>query len=210
MLMKTVLLFSILLSTQVCATAQYLSIGVKLGGFLTDTFGGSPIILDESKFYTVGPSFGIDFRKGPGLEVDALYHHVGYDLQFGQTYYRRERSTSWEFPILAKYHFLQKPHFQPFAGGGYALRQISGSVSYSLTPPLANPPQSGRLNTNYSVIHGFVAAGGLDLEAGHLRFIPEVRYTRWVQTYGLASADSADRIGSTQNQIQLLIGISFP
>ncbi len=112
------------------AIAQSLSVGIKAGARLSDEFNGSfGTISDESKRYTVGPMVDVRLPLRLGIEFDALYQPVGYTVQnFDFDFFSsRERSNSWEFPIIAKYRLPGFARVGPHVGVGYAPRIVQGS-----------------------------------------------------------------------------------
>lgn len=115
----------------ICVSAQRFSAGVKVGAVTTDTFKSNyGELTDESKLWTIGPSFEMELWRGLGIEIDALYRHAGFDAyrsNFIATY-TRERDRSWEFPTLAKYRKLPASTIRPFVLAGYAPRTVSGSA----------------------------------------------------------------------------------
>ncbi len=218
--------FIVLLTCWACA-AQSIAVGAIGGGRLTGDVSTFPApgaysasaaaaFTLESKFYDVGPTIEIGLAHGFAVEFDALYHRQGFFTTFYHDtiyYYSRERDNTWEFPLLLKYN-LRLPVLHPFVEAGVAPRTISGRGSgadqLSLTTPVS-PPQLGRsFPISYSPSVGFVAGGGLQFDLGHLRFAPQVRYTRWATApvggvyYGLGSSYS-----SNQNQVDVLLGIRW-
>ena len=115
------------LSSSLCS-GQSLSIGVKGGVRANDDITGDAT--SESKRYTVGPMVELGLPLRLSIEVDALYRREGYRTSFGNFaggFDDRERSNSWEFPMVLKYR-LAFPVVSPYVEAGYAPRVISGSV----------------------------------------------------------------------------------
>lgn len=156
-----------------------------------------------------------------GIEFDALYRRFGYTSLFGSccaSAIIRERANSWEFPLLLKYRLPGRVH--PFAGVGYDPRRVRGadiSSGSSLTGITTNPPGNiytyffnRRTSTNYPVTHGLVISGGLDLGGKHLRVAPELRYVHWTAPFlDQVGGDGSYRIQSAQNELFILVGISW-
>jgi hypothetical protein len=124
---KFLLLASLFAAT---AFAQSVSISVKVGARLADDLQSSGESVSESKRYTVGPTveFKLPYRLGVG--IDALYKRVStrefsVDI-LGDQLRSRDRSDSWEFPILVEHRFLRKLP-GPYVSGGYSFRHIAGS-----------------------------------------------------------------------------------
>ena len=102
-------------------TAQSFKFGVKGGAFITDPAEE----FDQSRPYTVGPSFEIALPARFAAEVNALYSRFGSSLFPASSSGSQIRGNSWEFPILGKYYFAeQSSSIQPFDSAGVAFRQI--------------------------------------------------------------------------------------
>lgn len=194
--------------------AQTLSVGIKGGGRLTgdlDSFWAT----EESKRYAVGPMVTAGLPAGFRVEFDALYRQVGFRSSnsdiLGGSYTARYRGNSWEFPIV-----LRKALWRGiYAGVGYAPRVINGSGHAngiqvtSLIPPTTTFFESD-VPGLWDTTHGVVAAAGIERRLGPLRFVPEVRYVRWNKPAVEEFGSRGFSIVSTQNQVDLLVGITFP
>ena len=209
-----------------CA-AQSIAIGVIGGARLTDDVSLFPApeangasaeaaFRLESRFYDVGPMIEIGLTNGFAVEFDALYHRQGFFYTFyHDTLYstNKERDNSWEFPLLLKY----KPRFSafnPFVEAGVAPRTISGRVAtasqVALNTPGPPPPFGPSVPLSYSPSVGFVAGGGLQVNLGHLRLAPQVRYTRWATApVGGLYYSPGSTYSSNQNQLDVLVGIGW-
>jgi hypothetical protein len=203
------------------AFSQSVSLGVKGGARLTGDLLSSGERISESKRYTLGPTveFRLPFRLG--LEIDGLYKRVGTrefntDI-LGDQFRSRDRSNSWEFPILVKYRIILGKIARPYVSGGYAIRAISGSGTAEniccFSPSPSVPSTVARTvttySTNYDVSHGVVVGGGVELKAGPLSVSPEVRYTRWNNSALSTSGSHGFFAESPQNQAEVLLGISW-
>lgn len=202
---------------------QSVSFGVKAGIPLTDAVEGSYGNNSAAKRYTVGPMVEIGLPFSFAFEVDALYRRTGYDSSFSNfavSTFTHVRANSWEFPLLAKYYF--SPRILPirlYVSGGYVIRHISdvavcsngfetnvgtGVTTYS--SGCANNPQYYLEN---DPTHGVAAGVGARLRVGPIKISPEVRYTYWggrpFDQYG----SQGYYVQSTQNQVDLLVGIAF-
>lgn len=195
-------------------TAQPLSFGIKGGGRITSDLD-SYFSTSESRRYTVGPMATVGLPFGFRLEVDALYRRVGYLVAnsdiLGGSSNLRERGNSWEFPII-----LRKTLWRGIYGGvGYAPRVINGSghangfTVESLIPPTKTYWEYD-VPGFWDTTHGVIGAAGIERRLGLLRIAPEVRFVYWnkpaVEQYGSRGSS----IVSTQHQVDLLVGISFP
>ena len=122
--------------------------------------------------------------------------------------------------MIAKYHVPAGP-IHPFVGAGYAPRVVHGTdvlSGYYLSGISVSPPASiysyyfnQRYPTNYATTNGIVVSGGLDFRFGHVRISPELRYIRWsapfLNEYG---GDGSSRFVSNQNELFVLLGLSWP
>jgi hypothetical protein len=193
--------------------AQAVSIGVKGGVRGTDDLGGT-FGTSESKRYVVGPMLTARLPLGFRLEFDALYRRVGFrslmNTDIGGSVAERDTGNSWEFPILVRrtlWHGL-------YAGVGYAPRVISGlrhldEVSIlSLTPPLKAYSEFS-LPGSWDTTDGVVVEGGIEKRAGRLRIAPELRYIHWSPHALNVQQPHGQFIVSTQDQADVLVGITF-
>ena len=207
--MRTLLLSGFFLSACGCY-GQSLLLGVKGGVRLTDDITGNAT--SESKRYVVGPMVELQLPFGLGVEFDALYRREGYlassDIILPTS--ANERANSWEFPILLKYR-LAFPLVKPYVVAGYAPRVISGSINgisatcNALTQVCT--PVSYHTGADFNASHGLVVGGGVQVGFRSLRLSPEVRYTRW--NNNAISVSQAVDVQSTQNQIDVLLGIAW-
>lgn len=199
-------LFVFFLTYCACA-AQSISVGAIGGGRVTDDVlsqTGKLTEFTQSRFYDVGAQVEIGLTNKFAVEFDALYHRLGFFSSFGAiTEYStvHERDNSWEFPVLLKYKLRFGP-LHPFVEAGVAPRTIGGrdvETSQSDYTTLG-PPFIVISPVSYSPSVGFVAGGGLQFNLGRLHLAPQLRYTRWA---------TAQVDGSNQNQVDLLVGISW-
>jgi hypothetical protein len=123
------------------------------------------------------------------IEVDALHRGYTFNLQTGNTQSGSMSASSWEFPILLKYHLLKGP-IKPYVEGGLSFSHIS-----SVENLLVSPNNNGNF--------GIALGAGVDIHALVLHISPEIRYTG----YALKTFDGI--ITSNRNQVAFLIGIGF-
>jgi hypothetical protein len=209
-MMKSSLLF-------LCAgilSAQPFSVGVKGGVPLTgdlDTY----YAISESRRYTVGPMVTAGLPLGFRLEFDALYRRVGFRTDFsdtfGDSFAERDRGNSWEFPILVRRALWRGV----YAGIGYAPRAINGSgqvnsITVTSISPVIKTYSERPIPGSWSTTHGVVSAVGIEKRWGPLHIAPEVRYTRWNRPAVEVFGSRGFSIQSSQNQVDLLVGIRFP
>jgi len=174
-----------ILTCSVCF-GQSISIGCIGGGMATNDLNGQ-WVTSVSTRYIVGPELNIGLPLGFRFEVDALYRHENYQALGGSMQYPR---TSWEFPLLLK-KSLPFPVVKPFVEAGYAPRTMRGVDIYP------------------SVSHGLVIGGGVEFGIGRLRLSPAVRYTYWNNAPTLLVFFDGPTISLTQNQADILLGISW-
>src|SRR5580704_7591899 len=109
------------------AVAQRVAVGLEGGVRTTDDVSGS--LTSESKRYIVGPKVEIRLPLRLSFEFDALYRRfgfTGYETSCCGNSVTRERSNSWEFPMILKYRIPVVPG-HPFVGAGYAPRTVDGT-----------------------------------------------------------------------------------
>ena len=164
------------------------------------------------------PSLDLRLPFRLGIEVDALYRAVGYSSESGSRVtfgyaYHRERSNSWEFPVLGKYR-VPLP-LNPFVGVGFNSRWVKGTeaVSGGYSTSLSILPYtffSAINKTAHPLTHGLVVSTGFELGIKHLRISPEFRYQRWTQRFLEQYGSSGSyELFSNQNEAFLLIGLSW-
>jgi len=175
-----------------CAVSfgQSLSIGGIGGGMATNDLSNQ-WVTGVSARYMFGPKLDIGLPFGFGFEADALYRHETYQPTFRPV--PQQHVTSWEFPLLLK-KTLPFPLVKPFVEGGYAPRALQGGSFMSPDP---------------STSHGIVIGGGAELGIGRLRLSPVLRYTRWNNAPAVQIYSDGPTIDLTQNQVDLLLGISW-
>ncbi len=189
--------FLMLLSLAPRADAQRVSIGAVGGAALTDAF-------PEQIYPVSGPfSTGIrtwspfkDFVAGARVQArvtdrwsflaDGLYREMqgtwAAVLKDGTlNSVSPSPVVTWEIPVLARYH-LGGRRLQPFLEAGPSFRAIGNRNS---TPSW----------------YGIAAGAGVQLRAGWINIVPQVRYTRWA-----ADAEQTSRTG--RNQVEILLGLT--
>jgi hypothetical protein len=182
------------------ASGQHLlSFGIKGGLPLTDAFSDFSFMgvdvnshsFSASKHFVIGPTVELRLPLGFSVEADALYRPLNltidtHTLPLPSTHSSTD-ITSWEFPILAKYHFLHTPVVKPYVEAGPIFRAAGSQGSHL----------SGG---------GFAMGGGVDLKLPVVRVTPEIRYSRWA---GDAPLTSVFPSPSNLNQAEFLVGVSF-
>jgi Outer membrane protein beta-barrel domain len=171
-------------------SAQPIIAGVKIGAPLTDAFN---IATNSPTFAAVTADAG-DFVWGPfvelklpykfSIEADAL--HRGY--HFGTLGSFNTKASSWEIPIVAKYHLLGGP-IKPYVEGGLSFSHFN------------DIPQA--FSTNHTSNFGIVLGAGVQINLLVLRLSPELRYT------GNTLKNFTGIVDSNRNQVEFLVGIGF-
>ena len=208
---------------------QDIHAGLKLGVpftqyFETGTAGslhGSADYSAATRRYTLGASGEWRLTNAFGFEVDALYHRMGY---VGLVNYFDSANgnfsnsaidvngDSWDFPVIAKYRFGRV--VRPYVAGGGVLRYVGpvrgrgeqtvGSLvtRTSSTSPLDTTEPSELRKRFYP---GLTVASGIEIGGGHLRVLPEFRYTRW--TANISGPGGLLRFAP--NQAEFIVGVLF-
>jgi hypothetical protein len=167
--------------------AAQIHVGLKGGVPLTDitkTIHSGTILKNLPSRWTVELDLPFSF----GVEVNALYRRVGYEVSAGSGMLseanRDFRDRLWDFPVIAKYKFAGAVG-RPYVGGGWTYRRLNELLRFS------------------SSSHGLVLATGVRINALGLKISPELRYTRW--------ANNAVELGfrTNLNQTDILVGITF-
>lgn len=202
------LLLLLLASGTVTAWAQPFLVGVKGGVPLTDfvntVTSSNPSLQSFTPItnpYLVGPTAELYLPFGLGVEFDALYRHVDYDLHSELLGNGRATSNTWEFPVLAKYHFAI-PGVKPFIDGGVTFDTLNGLTETLVGSPVTSSPAE----LHHSTIWGEAIGGGVDIRLAFMHLLPEIRYTRW-NTQHFVAPD--DLLHWNQNQAEFLLGLEF-
>jgi hypothetical protein len=148
----------------------------------------------ESKRYIVGPTVEMRLPERFWVEVAALYQGFGftevYSYGIGNYGIVRERTNSWEFPVIMNYR-LPIRLANPFVG----MDVSSGARG-------CTPFYNERSATDYPLMQGVVVSAGLSLGAGHFRFKPELRYTIW-------TAPNLNTYQWVPDEMSVLLGIRW-
>lgn len=179
---------------------------------------------NQSKRFGGGPTVQFDFNPKLSLNVDFLYHRLGYDAgtvvatqatedddaEFISGDYERTRADLWDVPIMVRYYrgpVEDEAGRRLFVSGGMTFRTISGIRSFnehinedglsdSTTVPAA---------TLRSTVPGLTAGVGWQFrdEVG-IKVDLELRYTRW-----LRRIFDGPMAQSNLNQAEAVIGFTF-
>jgi hypothetical protein len=180
--------FMLCLFAAVPLSAQF-HLGVKGGVPLNDAVKATNPFRSEFARWTFGGVAELDLPAGLGLELDMLYRRTGYSTADSSGGPGPDQvGNSFEFPLLVKYKF---PGIlaRPYIAGGLSFRKISD---------IPNVFETGS--------RGVVLGAGLRVSALLVRISPELRYTRWNNE---AFRSAAGALGSSRNQVELLVGITF-
>ena len=162
--------------------------GIKGGVALTNEYGLTQStfgVTSNGKDYIAGPFFELRLAFGLSVEADALYQRVNLRNLPTIGSLTTGSYNSWEFPVLAKYHFrLPVPLIKPLVEAGPAFRAHSSSL-----PDLT--------------ASGFALGGGVEFKLPLIRLSSDLRYTRWTSPASTAATSP------NANQVELLFGIGF-
>jgi hypothetical protein len=154
------------------------------------------------------------------FEFDALYQRLGFTSIQGSSLgssITRERANSWEFPLILKYR-LPGLVVHPYVGAGYAPRAVHGTSiasGYYLSGVTGTTNNytyffNQHSDTHYSVTHGVVVSGGVNLDISHVRFSPELRYVHWNEPFlNQPGSASSSQFNSSQDEFFVLLGIAW-
>lgn len=206
--------------------AQEIRLGFKAGVPATAYFEtgrsgslhGSADYSAATRRYVAGPSAEWQITNRFGFELDALYHRMGYVaiVEFfdsasgaGSRSAVDVKGNSWDFPLMAKYRLGRA-----FAAGGGTLRyagpvrgrgtlityNLAAGTSTETTVDTSDPSELRK-----RLYPGLTAGAGLELRAGRLRLLPEIRYTHW--TANISGPRGVLRLAP--NQAEVLLGVLF-
>ena len=167
------------------AFGRKLALGVVAGLALSEGLRAAlPTEHSDSIIAIGGVTVSTPLTKNLSLEVDGLYRPM--HITDGTL---RNAFLTWEFPFLAKYT-MNRPRLSPFAELGPSFRAIAH----------ANPEDH-----SHSGITGGV---GVEARLSRMRVGPAIRYTRWAGDKN--SFGQAPYLSTRQNQVELVVGFSFP
>jgi hypothetical protein len=195
--------FFILIVAAASGTCQIrLSPGVIAGTPLTDTLISSSSSSSDgadssfnrvhsvTKRLLIGPSVNLELPRGLGLEFDALYQRINYDIATGSSsagsyfYQSFEQTTAnrWQFPLLVQYrHSMNK--VTAFVEAGPSISTIAGAntrgATTSVSPPSPPATNSYTVTSPAETTAGITAGGGIAIPVlgHHLR--AEIRFSHW-------------------------------
>lgn len=176
---------------------QTLSVGVKAGVPLTDTFSNAnqgSLFYDYDigmRRYLVGGTAEVHLPFRLTMEVDAIYKRLGYNASSNSMglllISERTVANQWELPLLLKYEFRGIGPIRPFVDAGPSLRHLSGL--HQTIPQVYLPDNSSTSSISDIPVEltarnsaGITAGGGITFKFPRLRISPELRYTHWGNT----------------------------
>lgn len=171
------------------AAAQPVSFGVMLGLPLNDLVDAANPVSALKKPKSFGGVAHLNLPAGVAIEGDLLYRRAGYD-QDG----RSTRASGWEIPILLKYKG-GSGLVRPTVSVGYAFRSIGELQKLGRPLELFEQNKTSR---------GFVLGAGLRISAVVVKLWPELRYTRWNNSWL-----TTPQIDGSRNQLEFTLGITF-
>jgi len=176
------------------AWAQPLSFGIRAGVPLTDAYSQLTVVqtvgiqaFSEAHGYAIGPMAELHLPFGFSVEGDALYRPMDIGLVNATPSSVTAiglNATSWEFPILGKYHFLHLPLINPCVEAGPSFRHVTAGYFSSA---------------------GFILGAGVEIKIARIRIEPELRYNRW----GTDAQTALTHLPTQVNQAEFLVGIAF-
>jgi outer membrane protein with beta-barrel domain len=192
--------------------------------FDTGTSGGlhgSDEYSAATRRYTIGVSVEWRMAEHFGFAAGVLYHRMGYValvnvFNSATGDFRNTaldvKGNSWDFPLMARYH-LPGPA-RPFLAAGGVLRYVgpvhgrgtetTGSlVTRSSSTVVLDTSDPSDLRKRF--YPGVTAAAGMELRAGRVRMLPELRYTWW--TANISGEGGLLRFAP--NQVEFLVGLTF-
>ncbi len=191
------------------ALSQSFTIGAQGGLRLT---GDVPAYFtSNSKRYLVGPMIEVGLPFHFAFEVDALYSRLGNTFYYPGVANESDVRTiinSWEFPLLVKYR-LPVSCVSPFLSAGVAPRYAAGSIH---TIHYGYYPSDVTFSSTDWHAHdrALVFSAGAEIQRGHVRITPEIRYLKWAVPRSPSSDDVAFYLRPPRNdEVQFLLGIGW-
>ena len=192
------------------AMAQTVSFGGKVGLPISDAFslnGQASLVNNytaDTRRFTAGPSVEVVLPSRLSIEADALYRRLSYASNpFGfDTFRATTTGNSWEFPVLIK-RDVSSVALHPYGALGVSFRRVEGTTTLS-NGTIQSTQDPLELVRRWST--GFVAGGGVQLPLGPIRFLPEIRYTRWANENFSAPSGV---LNSNLNAVDFLVGVLF-
>ena len=207
--------------------AADISFGIKVGVPFTQYFEtgatgslhGGANYSAATRRYTLGVSGDWAVKRHFAFEADVLFHRMGYVgivNTFDEGLFTKSaidvKGDSWDFPLMMKYRFGRV--IRPYIAGGGVLRYVGpvrGRGELTEGDLVAGTSSATKLDTSQPselrkrFYPGLTAGAGIEFHAGHVRVLPELRYTRW--TSNIAGPGGLLRFAP--NQVEFLAGVLF-
>ena len=217
-MMRSGLLFILATACAFAQDAPRVSVGVMGGAYLKDLFdsrsssnfqrGGDGFFNSASTFgdarekrYLVGPVVEVRLPFRLSVEFDALYSRLNGEVYNSSaangTVAYTATGNRWEFPLLAKYSIPTGSRLHPFVGAGPSFSLLS--QQQYLAPSTAGQNSLSGNARNFGT--GVTVAGGISWDYRHMRFTPQVRYTRRER--------STFVLPTSEDGVQAVVGLSF-
>ena len=205
----------------VAAYSQTISFGGKVGIPITEPFSSKrspydlPGIHDERSRLLFGPSVEFRFTPRFSFEVNALFQRLAFDYNYDYQFpeqgltqiHHSVAADRWTIPLMAKYRFAERKGMRPFVslGGAVSIVDRVRGGSEIVRPDGTRQHSGSALQPSQHVTLGGVAAAGLELGSGRIKYMPEFRYTRW----SYRQYDFGGPLRSNRNQVDFMFGIRF-
>jgi hypothetical protein len=179
---------------------------VSLEETLTGAAAGVSSVAFERSNYSVGPTVSAVIRDRVVLSFDSLYKPIHFTSSFfgGSPSISRVQGSSWEFPLIADYRFLNR-QLRPYGGGGVLVAQKLSGTRETRTTDFRTGSVSTRTSefrSFWDQLPAYVINGGVEWRMSHWVIRPELRYTHW------SSVHQPEQAVRRQNQFEFLIGFS--
>jgi len=171
-----------------------------------------PTYTFDNVYGTVGPTVGVKLYRRVDIRFEAVYKRFGYQWRSnvppaaGYTVYSTTQGHSWEYPLLATYHF-GSGNMRPFLGGGLNLGGTTTSTlndQYTYTTSSLPVVTTLQTKTTHSLPMAYHIVGGVEWRFTKFSIRPELRYTRWT-----ADTTSGSIVSNRPNQLEPVFGITF-
>ncbi len=175
----------------------------------------------QSKKYTFGATLNLALTERYAVNVTGLYKWSGYNLlteffvlqNASEVLFlsRREetRSRYIEMPIMIRRYNIDRhePGWRWFVGIGPSMRYVTGIGTTTVDTPINGTPTTSTAAASPTKRFTYGANAGIGLQFIDdfgIRFVPEVRYTRW---FGATWDNFAAQ--SNRHQIEVLVSFTF-
>jgi hypothetical protein len=158
--------------------------------------------------FSVAPTLTAIFYDRVTVGLDALYKPVrGRGAASSPTFTTTNstQGSSWEFPLVADYHFLKSP-VRLYLGGGLVVAETTTGTTEIRTTEVqtgATTVRTEQFRASPSQLPAYVVNGGLEWRRSRVVIRPELRFTRWSRVSQYTNA------ARHLNQFEYLIGFSF-